>query len=233
MHWQSQWRPHKTGLGALPMSFLPRDPFQRRLFAGFLCFFAVSCLNPPYLDFMLMQHVPTIASLAFLVYVVNHLAVSRLSYSLTILFLVLHTIGARYLYSNTPYDDWAYWLTGRTVSETLGLTRNHYDRVVHFSFGLLMTVPIQELERRYLKLSRAMSCLLAIEFVIAMSAVYEMIEWLVALVFAPDWSESFLGQQGDAFDGQKDMALATLGSMISISIVALTGNRGTCEPVAT
>lgn len=205
------------------MKLLPRDPFQRRVFAGFLVFLAASCINPPYLDFMLLQHVPTIASLALLVYVVNRLAVSRLSYSLTIAFLILHTIGARYLYSNTPYDLWASGLTGHTISEMFGLTRNHYDRVVHLSFGLLMAPPIQELEQKYLKLSPTMSCVLAIEFVIAISGAYEMIEWLVAVLFAPDWAESFLGQQGDPFDGQKDMALATAGSMLPIGIVAIKG----------
>jgi putative membrane protein len=207
------------------MTFLPRDPFQKRLFAAFLVFFAASCTAPPYLQFMLMQHVPTIASLAVLVYVVNRLPVSRLSYSLTILFLVLHTIGARYLYSNTPYDELAYWISGTTVSDAFGLTRNHYDRVVHFSFGLLMSVPIQELEQRSLKLSLTMSCVLAIEFVVAMSGAYEMIEWLVAVLFAPDWAESFLGQQGDLFDGQKDMALATAGSLISIGTIWAKGGR--------
>jgi putative membrane protein len=214
------------------MTLLPRDPFQKTLFAAFLVFLAVSCLNPPYLDFMLMQHVPTLASLVLLVFVVNRLAISRLSFTLTIVFLVLHTIGARYLYSNTPYDDWAFWLTGRTVSDTLGLTRNHYDRLVHFSFGLLMAVPIQEIEQRYLRLSVAMSCILAIEFVIAMSAAYEMIEWLVAIVFAPDWAESFLGLQGDPFDGQKDMALATLGAILSISVVAIAGGRRLPQPAS-
>jgi putative membrane protein len=207
------------------MTLLPRDPFQKKLFAGFLVFLTISCMKPPYLDFMLMQHVPTLASLILLVYVVNRLVISRLSFTLTIGFLVLHTIGARYLYSNTPYDVWAYWLTGHTVSEVFALSRNHYDRVVHFSFGLLMAVPIQEIERRYLRLSVAMSCVLAIEFVIAMSAIYEMIEWLVAIVFAHDWAESFLGQQGDPFDGQKDMALATAGSLLSIGAVAMTGGR--------
>jgi putative membrane protein len=207
------------------MTFLPRDPFQKTLFAGFLVFLAISCLKPPYLDFMLMQHVPTLASLILLVYVVNRLVISRLSFSLTIVFVVLHTIGARYLYSNTPYDQWAYWLTGHTVSEVLGLTRNHYDRVVHFSFGLLMAIPVQEIEQRYLKLSVIMSCVLAIEFVVAMSAIYEIIEWLVAIVFAHDWAESFLGQQGDPFDGQKDMALATAGSILSIGAIALLGGR--------
>jgi putative membrane protein len=207
------------------MTLLPRDPFQKKLFAGFLVFLAISCLKPPYLDFMLMQHVPTLASLMLLVYVVNRLVISRLSFSLTIAFLVLHTIGARYLYSNTPYDDWADWLTGHTVSEVLGLSRNHYDRVVHFSFGLLMAIPVQEIEQRYLKLSTRVSCILAIEFVIAMSAIYELIEWIVAMIFAPDWAESFLGLQGDPFDGQKDMALATAGSILSIAAVALSGGR--------
>lgn len=207
------------------MSFLPVDPFQRRLFAGFLIFFAASCIAPPHVDFLLMQHVPTILALILLVFVSNRLVVSRLSFVLTIIFLALHTLGARYLYSYTPYDEWAYWLTGRTISGSFGLTRNHYDRVVHFSFGLLMAIPIQELERRYLKLSLTMSCILAIEFTIAMSATYEMIEWLVSVVFAPDWADSFLGQQGDHFDGQKDMALATVGAMISVGIVAMGGCR--------
>ncbi len=215
------------------MTLLPRDPFQRRVFAGFLLFFAASCINPPHLEFMLLQHGPTVASLALLVFVVNRLELSRLSYSLTIAFLVLHTIGARYLYSNMPYDRWAAWLTGHTISEIFGASRNHYDRVVHFSFGLLMTRPIQELERRYLKLSLTMSCLLAIEFIIAMSAIYELIEWLVAVTFAPDWAESFLGQQGDPFDGQKDMALATLGSLLAAGAIAITGRRPeTAEPPA-
>jgi putative membrane protein len=58
-----------------------------------------------------------------------------------------------------------------------------------------------------------------------MSAVYELIEWVVAMIFAPDWAESFLGLQGDPVDGQKDMALATSGSMLSIGAVALCGGR--------
>ena len=207
------------------MPFLPRDPFQRACFAAFLVFFAASCIAPPFVNFLLMQHVPTILAMVLLVYVSNRLILGRLSYLLVITFLALHTLGARYLYSYTPYDEWARALTGHTISAALGLTRNHYDRVVHFSFGLLMAVPIQELERRYLKLSLTMSSLLAIEFVIAMSATYEMIEWLVAVVFTPEWADSFLGQQGDHFDGQKDMALATAGAMISIAVAAVMGRR--------
>ncbi len=84
------------------MAFLPNDRFQKTGFLFFLIFFAGSCINPPYLQFLLMQHVPTLASLALLVFVVNRVEVSRWSYCLTLVFLVLHTIGARYLYSYTP-----------------------------------------------------------------------------------------------------------------------------------
>jgi putative membrane protein len=58
-----------------------------------------------------------------------------------------------------------------------------------------------------------------------MSAGYELIEWLVAVVFTPNWADQFLGQQGDIFDGQKDMSLATAGAIISISLLAATGYR--------
>jgi putative membrane protein len=117
---------------------------------------------------------------------------------------------------------------GINISETFGFQRNHYDRLVHFSFGLLLAVPVQEIERRYLRLSLAVSSLLAVEFIIATSASYELIEWLVAVVFTPDWADQFLGQQGDAFDAQKDMSLATAGAVVSISCLAASSYwRGT------
>lgn len=124
------------------------------------------------------------------------------------------------MYSYTPYDQWAEALFGINISETFGFKRNHYDRLVHFSYGLLLVIPVQEIERRYLRLSLLVSSVLAIEFILATSAAYELIEWLIAVTFAPDWAESFLGQQGDVFDAQKDTALATAGAVISVSLIA-------------
>ncbi len=191
------------------------------LFLFFLICFVASCVKPPYVEFLLMQHVPTVLAAVTLAYLSNRLVISRLSFAAIILFLCLHTLGARYLYSYVPYDDWAEQLLGVRITETFGFQRNHYDRVVHFSFGLLLAVPIQEFERRYLRLSLAVSSVLAIECIVATSASYELIEWLVAVLFTPDWADQFLGQQGDPFDAQKDMALATAGAMLSISILAL------------
>jgi putative membrane protein len=55
------------------------------------------------------------------------------------LFLVFHEIGAHYTYSEVPYDQWAIAIFGRSVNEIFGWQRNHYDRLVHFSYGLLLT----------------------------------------------------------------------------------------------
>ena len=202
------------------MKLLPHDRFQRVLFLLFLVFFAASCVAPPYLEFLMMQHVPTVLGAFLLAYLSNRFVITRLSFSSIILFLALHTLGARYLYSYVPYDMWFEHLLGINITQTFGFQRNHYDRLVHFSFGLLLAVPIQEIERRYLRLSVAVSSVLAIECIIATSASYELIEWFVAVVFTPDWADQFLGQQGDMFDAQKDTALATAGAVVSISILA-------------
>lgn len=194
---------------------------QRILFILFLAAFAGSWVRPPYLQFLLMQHVPTFLAACLLVYLSNRFVISRLSFASIVLFLCLHTLGARYLYSYTPYNDWSEWLLGINITETFGFDRNHYDRVVHFSFGLLMAVPIQEFERRYLKLSLAISSVLAIECILATSAGYELLEWAIAVIFTPEWADNFLGQQGDVFDAQKDTALATGGAVISICVMAV------------
>lgn len=201
------------------MSVLPRDAVQRTLFACFLLFFAGSCIAPPFLQFLMMQHVPTVLAVLLLGYMANRFTISRCSFALIILFLCLHTLGARYLYSYTPYDSWSEALLGVNITDWFGFQRNHYDRVVHFSYGLLLAVPIQEFERRYLKLSLIVASALAVEFILATSAAYELIEWGIAVVFTPEWAESFLGQQGDIFDAQKDTALATLGAVLSIGIL--------------
>ena len=188
----------------------------------FMVFFAGSCIAPPYLQFLLMQHVPTVLAALLLAYISNRVIISRSSYSSIVVFLCLHTLGARYLYSYTPYDVWSESILGININEIFGFQRNHYDRLVHFSYGLLLVVPVQEFERRYLRLSMVISAVLAIEFIIATSACYELLEWLVAVIFTPAWAEQFLGQQGDIFDAQKDTALATLGAIVSIGVKVLT-----------
>jgi len=204
---------------------LPHDPVQRWLYVGFLFVLVGSCIAPPYADYLLMQHALTVLAAIVLPYAVNRLPISRWSFASIVCFLCLHTIGARYLYSYVPYDAWSEQLLGVRITDVFGFERNHYDRLVHFSYGLLLAVPIQEIERRHLRLSPGLASALAIECILATSAAYELIEWLVTLVFAPDWADQFLGQQGDMFDAQKDMALATGGACLSIALLSVISAR--------
>lgn len=169
------------------------------------------------MQFLLMQHVPTVFVLGVLVWFCNCYVVSRFSFASVILFLGLHTLGARYLYSYVPYDEWSEMLLGTSISDFFGFERNHYDRLVHFSYGLLLAIPIQEFEQRYFKLPAKLAGVLAVECILATSAVYEILEWLIAAIFAADWADSFLGQQGDIFDAHKDMALAATGAVIAVA----------------
>lgn len=203
------------------MTLLPHDRFQRAMFFVLLAVFVASCISPPYSEFLLMQHAPTVLGGLLLACVSNRFKISRLSFASITLFLCLHSVGARYLYSYTPYDQWSQQLLGTSISEIFSFQRNHYDRFVHFSYGVLIAVPIQEFERRYLRLSVSISAILAVECILATSAAYELAEWLVAIVFTPTWAEQFLGHQGDSFDAQKDMALATAGAILSVSVVML------------
>jgi len=200
------------------MFVLPRDRFQLQLILVAWLVLIVSCIRPPWMQFLLMQHFPTLIVLLFLGWLSNRIQFSRVSYTAILVFLILHIIGARYLYSYTPYDAVTEKLLGFRVTEVFGFQRNHYDRLVHFFWGFLIVIPIQESERRYLKLSPLVSGVLAVEAILATSALYELVEWWVAEVFAADWAESFLGQQGDPFDAQKDMALALVGAILSMSL---------------
>ncbi|MEH3024224.1 MAG: DUF2238 domain-containing protein [Pseudomonas oryzihabitans] len=130
-------------------------------------------------------------------------------------FLALHQIGAHYSYSQVPYDATLETLTGIRLNETLQMQRNHYDRLVHFAYGLLLARPFHEIVQGLTGLRGWRSAYLALEFVLASSAGYELMEWLGADLLAED-GEAFVGAQGDPWDAQKDMALAFLGGLLAL-----------------
>ena len=141
------------------------------------------------------------------------------------IFFALHTIDGRYTYTNTPYDLWTSSLFGTSVSDLFAFERNHYDRLVHFSYGLLIVHPTFEVLQRHFGLNRRLSLYIALEGVIAISAVYELFEWFLSIVLAGPLAADYNGQQGDMWDAQKDMGLATLGSLISLSWVGLRSGK--------
>jgi putative membrane protein len=142
---------------------------------------------------------------------------SNLSYLLIVVFLALHTLGAHYTYSEVPLGAW--------FGETLDFGRNHYDRVVHLSFGLLISYPLWDVFFHHSNIRGFPLYFLPFAIVAAASNIYEFLEWCIATIVAPDAAMAFLGTQGDVFDAQKDTGLAIIGSIISLTAIALIGRR--------
>jgi len=126
-------------------------------------------------------------------------------------FVLLHLFAARWSYSFVPYADWA---------PMLGSQRNHFDRLVHFAFGVLAMAPMVEAGVRYWGLSARAALVFAITFVLAVGGLYEIFEWSLTLALAPEAAGAYNGEQGDPFDAQKDMALAGLGAGLMLPLVA-------------
>ena len=163
-----------------------------------------------------LHHIPTLLLLFAAPILLRRFPLSNASVACVVLFFALHTIGGRYTYTNTPYDLWTASLLGFSISDVFGFERNHYDRFVHFSYGLLIVRPTLEVLRRHLGLSRKISLYIALESVIAVSAIYELFEWFLSIVLAGPMAADYNGQQGDVWDAHKDMALATFGAFISV-----------------
>jgi putative membrane protein len=138
---------------------------------------------------------------------------SDLSYGVMFVYMMLHIYGSHYTYAEVPFGDWMEYVSG--------LARNHYDRIVHFSFGFLLAYPIREVVLRVTGARGFWGLYIPIEFVLAFSAIYEILEWIVALVYGGDLGVAYLGTQGDEWDAIKDMTLAGTGSVIAIGIVMI------------
>jgi len=187
-----------------------------------LCLF---CINPVYPNEILLQHIPTILVLAFLVYATIKKNISDKAFLCLTLMLSIHIVGARWNYSDTPYDKWFQSIMGFSINDYFDFERNHYDRFVHFMYGLLMIIPVSEVYNKWIHLPERLSNHVAFLFVLATSMIYELIEWMLAVFMSPDFADAYNGQQGDMWDGQKDMALAMLGAVVMIVIVRLTKHR--------
>lgn len=132
-------------------------------------------------------------------------AFSNLSYLLIALYLSLHAIGTHTGYAQTPIGFW--------LKEILGLARNPYDRIIHFSFGLLLAYPFYELVVRTGNLRRWTAHWSPVSIILAASVGFEVMESLIAEIVSPGTGPAWLGAQGDEWDMQFDLAAALLGAL--------------------
>lgn len=186
------------------------NPKLQAIVAWLALFWIVTAVNPLHPDDWLLENL--LVFLAAIVLVVSYrwFQFSNLSYAMFAVFLSLHLAGAHYTYSETPLGFW--------LQDWFGLQRNHYDRIVHLSFGLLLAFPLREELLRQPRVKRSWSYFLAVAMVLALSAIYEVIEGAAALTINPELGTAFLGTQGDEWDSQKDTFLAFLGAVIAMAL---------------
>jgi len=150
---------------------------------------------------------------------------SRVSYTLIFLFMCLHAVGSHYTYSEVPYDEWWRSLTGDSFNAMFGWQRNHFDRLVHFSYGLLLAYPLREVFLRVADARGFWGYFLPLDFTLSTSALYELVEWAAAEVFGGELGVAYLGTQGDIWDAHKDMGLAAIGALLAMLITAALNSR--------
>ncbi len=187
--------------------------------AVLLCAFAVIWIGlaiaPWYRQDWLLENLVVVVAVAILVGTNRSLRFSNLAYTCLFVFLVLHEIGAHFTYSEVP---WREWLQAGSRGDIAG--RNDYDRFVHFCYGLLVFPAAWELFEARSSPRGLWRYLMPLLFMMSHSVIYEMIEWLAAGAFGGDLGAAYLGTQGDEWDAQKDMALATAGAAVGLLVTA-------------
>jgi putative membrane protein len=146
---------------------------------------------------------------------------SRTSVTLIFIFLSIHTIGAHYTYAEVPLDKIWMYVTGVSYTEWTGWERNHFDRFVHFCYGLLFAYPIREIFLRVANVRGFWGYFLPWDLALSTSVIYELIEWAAVGVFGGELGMAYLGTQGDIWDAHKDVALAGLGATIAVATMVL------------
>lgn len=172
-----------------------------------------AAINPNFPADWLLENLLVIVAAILLAWGYRRHPFSNANYVLITLFMALHTVGSHYTYAETPVGFW--------MQDAFGLERNHFDRVVHFAFGLLLALPVRELIDWTGAIREPWRSIFAATIIATAGAVYEIIEWVVAQIVSPEAALAYLGTQGDVFDGQKDMALAMLGAVIALPLAAM------------
>lgn len=194
----------------LPGMILKMKYYKHFLAATFVAVWMWGAINPVHPTDWLLENYLIFGFVPIIIWGTWKLHLSNVTLTAITLFMCLHIIGAHYTYGEVPW--------GYTLQEWVSGHRNMYDRLVHFLFGFLIAYPLREVLLKTTSVRGTISYYLAVDIIFSWSAGYEIIEWLVASVVAPEAGLAFLGAQGDVWDAQKDMLLAGGGAIIAMTM---------------
>jgi putative membrane protein len=183
------------------------------LLGWYVVYSAFMAIAPTDRENWLLANILPALLVAALIVTYRRFRFSPLSYLLLTVFLTLHTTGVHYTYAEAPVGVW--------MGQAFDLQRNHFDRVVHFCFGFLLTYPLEELFRAVTAVRGWVLSYLSVMTVLGLSALWEIIEYAVAQVVHPELGLVYVGSQGDVWDAQKDMGMAFAGSLVSVALLML------------
>ncbi|OQX73803.1 MAG: hypothetical protein B6D59_04725 [Campylobacteraceae bacterium 4484_4] len=176
------------------------------IYASFVFVWIILAIDPKYPEDWLLENVLVFTLFPLVVWLDRKYRLSLLSLLLLLIFASLHELGAHFTYAEMKFFD--------PITHFFGFSRNHFDRVVHFLYGLMLFRPMFEILSRYVR-SGGAALLFTFSMIVSISALYEILEWAATMVFHPDLGIAFLGIQGDVWDAQKDMLGAIIGAAIN------------------
>jgi putative membrane protein len=169
-----------------------------------------------YLTWML-ETAPAVIAFIVLFRTRQKFRLTDLAYSLILIHSLILMVGGHYTYAEVPLFDW--------LKDIFNLDRNNYDKVGHFAQGFIPAIIAREiLIRNHVVTSIKWLNFLVICICLAISALYELIEWWVALL-SKKAAEAFLGTQGYVWDTQSDMAFALSGAILALVLLSRIHDR--------
>lgn len=174
----------------------------------FFSFFIWSLINPKDLFTWFLEVIPAIIGLIVLAFTYKKFKLTTVLYILILIHSIILMIGGHYTYAQVPFFDY--------IKEFFELERNNYDKVGHFAQGFVPAIITREIiiRKNIIQISSWRNFFI-ICFCLALSAIYELIEWWVALA-TNEASNDFLGTQGYIWDTQSDMAWALFGAIFAL-----------------
>lgn len=164
-----------------------------------------------------LEVLPAIIGLVLMVISFKNFALTRLLYNFILLHCIVLMVGGHYTYAEVPLFD--------SIANWMGSERNNYDKIGHFFQGFVPALLAREiLIRKDVVNGRAWLNVIIVAICLAFSAFYELIEWWVAVASGEN-AEAFLGTQGYIWDTQSDMALALVGAIMSLILLAKYHDR--------
>ncbi len=184
-------------------------PISHKLvYALYLLVWIFMAINPKYPQDWLLENVLVFIFVPFVIWMDKKHHYTLLSVIFLLIFASLHSLGSHYTYAQMEHFN--------TLTEFFGFERNHFDRLVHFLFGLLAFRMLFEMTSPGTSTVKT-ALLLTFTMIVSISTFYEILEWLAVAILRPELGMAFLGTQGDIWDAHKDTLAALIGALVNIA----------------